>query len=202
MSSNPTNRTTAIAGQIRAMLPASRRTLALVGVLVVALMLLLVRSWAGKPARAQAQSPGRPAAQPWPRVELKVPFTPDPQREQYLAQLDREITRDPFASDPSAFPRVEPQSQPAIANLAAQEAARRTAEAAAEAQRQARLQEVQARGAKLKLQSIMLGSRPTAAISGQMVHVGDQIDGFVVRQIDSSQCLLACEEIQVTLKLE
>ena len=132
----------------------------------------------------------------------------DDRREEYLAKIDRTISRDLFAVSFPAFPPTEaaaavaepegPGVQGWLEQLKAQEAD----DAEAITQKQQHTSLIRGQAQALRLQSLMMTSRPTVMINGQILTAGEMIGGFRVERITPGGCVVAQDGVEVTLTLE
>ena len=99
------------------------------------------------------------------------------------------VDRDMFTPDPVYFPPKQKPRPVAVATPVDEEAARREAERKA----------VQAQARALTLQSTMVGS--AAIINGQVLRVGDWINGFQVVEIAVRSCTVEKSSMRVTLEM-
>jgi hypothetical protein len=108
----------------------------------------------------------------------------------YLGPIDTTIKRDIFAANPKYFP---PVVKPDVASHAAPSGMDDiNAERAA----------IQAKALELALQSTVVSANPTAIIEGQVLHVGDWVNGFRVVEIGSRQCTLEKSGVKVTIEMK
>ena len=106
-----------------------------------------------------------------------------------LIQYCLVVDRDMFTPDPVYFPPKQKPRPVAVATPVDEEAARREAERKA----------VQAQARALTLQSTMVGS--AAIINGQVLRVGDWINGFQVVEIAVRSCTVEKSSMRVTLEM-
>jgi hypothetical protein len=112
------------------------------------------------------------------------------ERVKYLGPIDTTIKRDIFAANPKYFPAVV---KPDVASHAAPSGMDDiNAERAA----------IQAKALELALQSTVVSANPTAIIEGQVLHVGDWVNGFRVVEIGSRQCTLEKSGVKVTIEMK
>lgn len=127
-------------------------------------------------------------------------------RDEYLEQLGRNVTRDLFALDVTAYPPVRSQTpappRPEIDPAELQAERQAQAERARLMAERAHRELIHSRAQALRLQSILPGRNPTAIINNQVVGVGEQVSGFVVRQITGTECVIAQEGVELTLRME
>ena len=135
------------------------------------------------------------------------------EREKYLAQMDRNITRDLFMPNPDFYPSHSRALDTRV-TLVGQgdgedqqgwfECIAGWVKEKQEAQRdeRARVTLIRARAQALLLQSTMLGPSPTALINGQVLREGDQIGGFRVKKIFSDGCTVTKDGVDVSLQMQ
>ena len=153
-----------------------------------------------------AFSPSSPRAPGAPRADAAA------RREEYLARLDRAITRDLFKPSPELFP---PSGDDRVASRRSAEDARasqpswsRQAEAWIEKARRARrakaarAEAVRAQAAALELQSTMVGPSASALINGQVLRKSDWINGFRVKSIGADSCVVTKDGVDVVLHMK
>lgn len=133
----------------------------------------------------------------------------DDRREEYLAKIDRTVTRDLFAVSYPAFPPTEAAAAamaepegPSVRSWLEQLQAQAAADAEAMAQKQQQTSLIRGQAQALRLQSLMMTSRPTAMINGQILTAGEMIGGFRVERIAPGSCVVSQDGVEVTLKLE
>ncbi|NLF29944.1 MAG: hypothetical protein GX591_03550 [Planctomycetes bacterium] len=184
-----------LVAQVRAELLADRKKTAIMGALVLVAAFMGLRLLGGKarPARATA-SPAAETTEP--RATAAGHPQPNAALDEYLAHMDRQVSRDLFAADFSAYPAGPVVEKPkaddaprtpavdpaAIARLEYETAARREAE-------------------RLLLQGTMPGGNPSAIINGQVVGVGQMFEGFEIRSIGQGSCVVARGAVEVTLRM-
>lgn len=100
------------------------------------------------------------------------------------------LTRDLFALDAERYVKVAE----ATAAPAKSDPDRADEERAAEAVHEA--------ARRLSLQSIVQGSRPRAMVNGQLLAVGQKIEGFVLVRIDQRHVLMRKDGVEVPLSME
>lgn len=185
----------------------NRRKAVLLGVLAAVGLLLgaraVFRSSSPVAARAavapQGASPKGPA-----RPEAGAADLPprEARLDPYIKQIDRTAARDLFAFRGELFTAVEPviitpvvvSTQPATTQASPPDSA--------EVERRQAL----AQARTLTLQSVILGSEPTAIINDRtrdrVLRVGDAVRGFEVLRISGDSCILRKNGVQATLTLE
>ncbi len=180
--------------RLKTSLLADKRKTVVMAVLLVVATGMVVGALIGDnmPAKAKGQTRGTvttPTAQPThpPRQGLS---------EAYLAQLDTEVTRDLFAIEYAAFPEITD-------GQAAEHTPGTTApDGDPDFVRQQHVTQIQEQARALKLQSAMPGAIPSVIINGQVVRVGQVLEGFTVQRIGMRSCELVREGVTVTLKME
>ncbi len=127
----------------------------------------------------------------------------DPEGSRYLANIDRTVRRDLFAVEYGLYPVVEPQpaDDPDADRRRLLEQARLSLEAQA-AHQQAMILAVQAQAQTLRLQSTIVGERPSAIINEQILALDDTIQGFRVVRITRGHCVVEKDGVEVTLAME
>jgi hypothetical protein len=133
-------------------------------------------------------------------------------REEYLASLDRTITRDLFRPSPELFP---PSGDDPGASRRRAEDPRsgqpswfRQVGAWVEQARQARRDEaarakaVRAQAAALDLQSTMVGPSASALINGRVLRKSALINGFRVKSIGADNCVVTKDGVDVVLHMK
>ena len=109
----------------------------------------------------------------------------------HLALADR-VERDLFQLNPQLFPPIEDQTDGAVDGL--DEEANTSADS--------RIQRVRTEAAEvLSLQSTLQGAEPLALINGELMKVGDQVQGFTVTKIGSRRVTLRKDEVNVHLEM-
>ena len=103
----------------------------------------------------------------------------------------REITRDIFAPKLDFYP--PDQEAPAVTKV--------SPVAPAIDANVLQAQSVRAQARSLVLQSTIISSRPTAIVNGQVLGVGDWINGFEVVEITARACAVAKKGIRVQLEM-
>lgn len=120
-----------------------------------------------------------------------VPQPLDPKAEarlsEYLAKVNREISRDLFVAKLELFPRVSSE-------LA--DATTKPGDSMSSMIREPILGE-----GKLKLQSTMVGNTPNAVINNRVVQTNQIIDGFTVLLITERSCVVEKDGVRATLYL-
>ena len=149
------------------------------GVVAAGLLIVLV----GLGARQFLQTPSELAAAnaPPPAAPVEAPAA---QHSQPTIQVDwnTALAGDPFSS-PVVFPPkppVAPEPEPPKSDKAEElnQLVRRT----------------------IKLNGTFLGSHPMAIMNGKMYHTGDNVEGFLLRQIGSRDVELEKDGVQIKLK--
>ncbi len=111
-----------------------------------------------------------------------------------IPEIDRTIDRDLFRPNEEFFPPiVEEKTEPTRVVAVPAPTPKDDKE------RRARLIRAQARA--LQLESTMVGSRPTAIVNGQVLHKGEWISGFEVKDITSRSCVVEKEDVTITLDM-
>jgi len=98
--------------------------------------------------------------------------------------------RDLFVADLRCYPKVEPVDKPKDKQP---DALRQTEDPEAI---------IRAKAKSLALQSTMVGWESSAMINGQVLRVGEWIDGFRVVEIHARSCIVECEGIRVPLDMK
>lgn len=195
---------------IKLNLLADKKKTALMGVLFVVVLAMGAKMILPEPQQAAAQvvtvAPAEaPAEQPVARMSQADPLQGQ-RRTEYLAKMDRKIDRDLFVADYDAFPLASPVAPVASADEASWADRIRVKLEAADkeaALRQKRLTaQVKSEATALSLQSTMTGSHPNAIINGNVLCLGEKINGFTVSKIGPAQCELVKDGVEVTLLME
>ena len=100
------------------------------------------------------------------------------------------ITRDMFAFDPSGFEVIETVVEPQDEE---------TPIVVTDPDQVDAMKAVQAAAAELTLQSTMASDTPVALINGQVLSIGERIDGFTVTSISAESCVVAKQGVNVVL---
>jgi hypothetical protein len=168
--------------------------LVVVGVLMAGKLLL----GGSSPSKAQAKrtsavaAPGRPSPVVAPGSVGPAPSDESPTHRAPVAVRDAasvRFERDLFLPDPKVFPETG-------------KTVMEKAGVVPKTEREQQIQKIREAGKKLTLTSTMLGRSPCAAISGQILGVGDWIGQFQVVEIDQWSCLLVREGVRVELELK
>jgi hypothetical protein len=182
--------------QVFAELKRDKKKTAIMAVLLLVAVALVGRVVlkAGKPAMASAATTVKnpPAARLARSSDPAATESGESDREKVrnLGPIDTTITRDIFATNPKYFPSGKTVDVPAEIEAA------RTDDLAAE--REAIL----ARARELSLQSTVLSASPTAIIEGQVLRVGDTINGYNVVEIGPRQCTLEKNGVRVSIEMK
>jgi hypothetical protein len=186
---------------------ADKKKTGVLTVLTVVALVMAYRTFGGGsslPAKASAAVATAEAAEP--AVKAAPAARNDARRDEYLAKLDREIRRDLFAVDFQVYPLREGTVPEAVSPAGMDEQMEELRRRQAETQRLAEQEEheriIRTQALTLRLQSTMLGARPTAIINGQVLSLGDVINGFSIKSIGSGQCVVTCGGVDVTLIME
>ena len=118
----------------------------------------------------------------------------DPLDEEYLKQIDRDITRDLFAFDRSHYTPLAPE----VLEVAVGDGDAEGVELPAEIDWQSIVTE---QSQSLMLQSTIDSEIPIAVVNGRVLGNGDQIHGFTVVKINSTTCMIEKQGIQITLEM-
>lgn len=111
---------------------------------------------------------------------------------EYLSKIDRDIQRDIFRADPSAFPYEDDRalgdgSLESVEDEDIEESQRRRVEGEAQS---------------LRLQSTAISATSTAIINGKVLMKGETINGFRVVEIKPHACLIEKEGVRVRLRMK
>jgi hypothetical protein len=101
------------------------------------------------------------------------------------------VNRDLFTPDPVHFPPVQVNKPVPVVKPAEDPAAQ------VEVERRA----IQAQAKALTLQSTVIGAVPTAIVNGQVLRVGDWVNGFQVKEITSRVCTVEKKGMSVVLEM-
>ena len=129
------------------------------------------------------------------------------EREEYLAQMDRTITRDLFAPDPKLYPGAgsgqagSSEGDSSGDGWFGQVGKWVESKQQAQSDEQAQIAMVQTEAQALRLRSIMLGSLPTALINDQVLRVGGEVSGFRLTKINSNSCTVVKHGVAVELRM-
>ncbi len=183
--------------QLLAELKRDKKKTVIMAVLLLVAMVVIGRVVlkAGKPATASADTTVRNSTDPQPAMSGE-PDTAETGESDHdgkvrnLGPIDTTITRDIFATNPKYFPPGK------IDGVPVEFASVKTDDVAAE--REAIL----ARARELTLQSTMLSATPTAIIEGQVLRVGETINGYKVVEIGPRQCTLEKNGIRVSIAMK
>ncbi len=128
-------------------------------------------------------------------------------REQYLAQMDRTITRKLFTPVLELYRPAEDGSAGAHDGQArsgwfgqAHEWIKRKRQV--QANRLSQIAGVRTQARTLSLKSTMLAASPTALINDRVLRVGESISGFRVKRIGAGYCVLSKDGVEVQLRLK
>ncbi|MHC4985872.1 MAG: hypothetical protein ACYTFO_06925 [Planctomycetota bacterium] len=116
----------------------------------------------------------------------------DPLDEEYLAQIDRDITRDLFAFDSSHYTPLTTEELRVVAAEDEDDEQPDAVDWEAVITEQSR---------SLTLQSAIDSDIPIAVINGRVLGQGDEINGFQVVHIDATSCTVAKQGVQITLNM-
>ena len=115
-------------------------------------------------------------------------------RTKYIKNIDRRIVRDIFEPNQAFFPLQDQQkSTPKLQNVAPV--------GNPVNERAAHENVIAEQAASLSLQTIIVGSVPTAIINGRVLRVGDWINGFEIVEITAQSCVVCKEKVQVRLDM-
>ena len=171
----------------------------------------------GPPARSSAAAPKpKPimaALAGTERLSTKAKADQD-RREEYLQRIDRAITRDLFKTSPDFFPLPGSQLDAELVQSAAQSpqdladpgflgGLTRQVRERQQVQREqlAKLSYVKGQAEALSLQTTIMGAVPTALINGQVLHVGQEIQGFTVQSISANCCVVVKDGVEVPIPM-
>ena len=166
------------------------------------------------PDKARADDPllARPVEEDSQRAWRPAPPGPAAQarREKYLAQMDRNITRDLFRPNLEFYPAQHGGTDARLAVVSKRRASGwfghsfQWGNDGQDARRDqtARIALVRARAQALSLQSTMLGPSPSALINGQVLREGEWISGFRVKEIASDSCVVSQKGVDVLLRMK
>lgn len=209
MQGNMQDNTSALSRSLDELRADKKKAGLLIGLLAVGAYLAF-RSLSGeslpRPAAATAVNTVAPAAVSPDASALlaEVRKQENQRREEYLNSVDRTMSRDVFAMNVSSYPLAEPAGPlAAVVEVTAPQGPSQSE--IAEAQRlarQARQEAVRLQAATLTLQGTMLTAVPTAIINNNIVKVGDEVGGFVVKRIGQGECVIELEDVQVSLRME
>lgn len=151
------------------------------------------------PAEPPSGAPAAPKRSPDRRAR-------DEAREQYVAEMDRRITRDLFRPNPDYFPlesaSAPARTEPPGAGWFAQGAEWVDQKRAQQEQQQAQQRLVEQQAQALSLESTILGTTPTALINGRVLKVGDTVNGFEIVSIQSDTCTLVKDGVRVERRMK
>jgi len=169
-----------------------KRTAIMAGLLCVALVLvgrLVLKRPAPAPAAAAPAAPDRAPMSSENTLPALADITPDGDRDRYINQIDRTVTRDIFVPTEGYFPVGDGNDQGPRW---------RTVSDGLNTEQEAVWKE----GKQMTLQSTMLSASPKAIVEGQLVEVGDYIHGFQVLEIHSRSIVLEKEGVRVNLEMK
>ncbi len=171
------------------------------------------------PGRASAETPAprggedhtltpppRPAPLPtWtgagnPRAQVR--------REEYVARMDRSITRDLFKANLTYFPLrlgdggLQTGSGGSVAGWLGTIYQRVLRKQQADIEELSRIRAIRTHAQSLSLQSTMLGSSPTALINGQVLREGECVSGFRLKRIAWDCCTVSRDGVDVELRMD
>ena len=113
--------------------------------------------------------------------------------EVYVPEEHVIITRDLFTFDPTGFEVIEKpvpiQEDPAVPVVAAGQ------------DQVAAMMAIRQAAAELQLQSTMASDNPVAIIDGQVLTIGETIDGFTVTSISAESCVVTKQGVNVSLMM-
>jgi len=185
-------------GRIKRQLIADRKKVgAMLCLLSVALLLwgrLLLkdvpRTAVAQPGAAAAMTPGS-----GPAPAAKSSADKNARTEIVLPQFPMSH-RDLFAFDPSYFPSIEtPAGNPSVVDKS-------PSKSTDDSFRRQQLElAVQAQAQSLALQSTLLGDVSRAMISGNLLEVGQSIQGFTLREVRSRAVVLEKDGVEVILEM-
>jgi hypothetical protein len=159
--------------------------LAVVGLIVVGRLVLK------QVGSAAAKDSPPPVAASDPSVANRgwQPGGRETRHDDYLTQIDTTIKRDIFAPPDQYFPPVAaPKKEVAIVNGQTMEKAEKEI--------------IEKDAAAMTVESTILSSIPKAIINGQLVQVGDTMNGFRIVEIASRRVTLERNGVTVTLEMK
>jgi len=125
-----------------------------------------------------------------------------------LTKIHKKITRDLFKADPRYFPMIKntarkvvvlPKKQKGIFDQVhtwVQQTYSR------ERQRSLKIEALRNQAESLSLQSTMVGPSPSALINGQVVRIGQTIEGFKIVSIKPNTCVISKDGIELELHMK
>jgi len=175
----------------------NKKQTALLGVLLAVGLFIGVKTLKKKPAAATAQAivPVQMAEQD--AIPMPTPLggelrneRSEAARDKYIKQMSHEIDRDLFRFRRELYPLVKPPDDvPVVPEVSDGPAGPAVEEI------------VNSRAAELSLQSTIDSDTPTAVINGQVLGVGDILDGFKVVEIGAGLCVVEQAGVQVRLEI-
>jgi hypothetical protein len=109
--------------------------------------------------------------------------------------LYEQVTRDPFAFDPTRFPRIGDEDQTAAVRTKLVE------EPTDDEQQRQSHKAIELAARRLNLESTLLGAQSRAMINGQLLSVGESIQGFELIEVRSRQVTVRKDNVEVVLEM-
>jgi hypothetical protein len=124
--------------------------------------------------------------------------------QQWARQPVRPLTRNPFAIPLDLYPRDGAAADNASAQTGYWDLVGKSMSSRADQQeqRQILIDNVRIAAASLKLESTIMGAHPGAMVNGNMVRVGDTVDGFRVLSIEARQIIVEREGVKLALLMD
>jgi hypothetical protein len=119
-----------------------------------------------------------------------------PSRQTVAVRLHDEVARDLFRFNSIYYPPL-PESEEKDGGEAKSPADQVDESTRADA----KMLEVRLAAQNLKLQSTLNGNEPRALINGVLLSPGEQIEGFVLRQVDGRKAVLEKEGVEIVLEM-
>lgn len=171
----------------------------MVGLLCVAMLLwgrLLLkdvpRSAVADPSTSQASAAGPDKK---PAEATGTPQNRLADRRVVQVNLYEQVTRDPFAFDPTRFPRIGDEDQTAAVRTKLVE------EPTDDEQQRQSHKAIELAARRLNLESTLLGAQSRAMINGQLLSVGESIQGFELIEVRSRQVTVRKDNVEVVLEM-
>ncbi len=111
-----------------------------------------------------------------------------------VSLVDR-VARDPFAFDPTRFPRIGNEDETAAVRTKLVE------EPTDDDQQRQSHKAIELAARRLNLQSTLLGAQSRAMINGQLLSVGESIQGFELIDVRSRQVTVRKDNVEVVLEM-
>lgn len=198
---NPRSRNPDWQQRLKEELARNKKQTALLTVLLVVGLFVGVRMLKKKPSSASA-APSTVTAlaghggQGAPTGAPMLPGSRDPigdsERDTYIRSINRDITRDLFEFQTHLYPLIKPP-EPELDG---------SPETVDGLPVPAIEEHVRARSARLALQSTIDSDAPIAVINGQVLVLGDVVDGFTVVEIGIGLCVVEQAGVQVRLEMD